>query len=215
MKNDGIQLALSTYTTYAHHDVFFENSPLRLLVDHSLIGTFGYQKGQKIESTDWYDFTVVWVVVLKHVVFLFNPETWGKWSNLTTFRHFCGQIIVGQHRFHDTRSLGLTHQDIEATTFRHWKMPLAPKRKLLNYCIYWMWSPPRDRDHQEYYMFIRRFKQNIHLPLLLGGGHTQCLYSLPCYFFFFQMWVVTFIAGLNETTIKDQSWLVSNIFLYG
>ena len=47
MKNDGIQLALSTYATYAHHDVFFENSPLRLLVDHSLIGTFGYQKGQK------------------------------------------------------------------------------------------------------------------------------------------------------------------------
>ena len=51
-ENNGIQLTLSTY---ARHNVFIEHGRsnndhhFRFLVDHSLIDTFRYQKGQRVK----------------------------------------------------------------------------------------------------------------------------------------------------------------------
>ena len=38
----------------------------------------------------------------------------------------------------------------------------------------WVWPRPSNSDHQDYYSFSRESLYiNLHLPLLLGGYHTQ------------------------------------------
>ena len=45
-----------------------------------------------------------------------------------------------------------------------------------NESISWMWPPPSNSDHQDYYIFrIGDPNLNLNLPLLLGGGHTQSM----------------------------------------
>ncbi len=53
---------------------------------------------------------------------------------------------------------------------------LVPERMLF-LCIVWLWPPSQDAsDHQEYDIFrLGDPELNLHFPLLLGGGHPQCI----------------------------------------
>ena len=68
--------------------------------------------------------------------------------------------------------------------------------------ICWVWPPHSNSNHQDYYMFNRESRINLHLPLLLWGGHIQmiCSLNIPRSF---TLAVASQLEALGTATFQD------------